>query len=231
MKLSIIIPVYNEINTIKTILKKVIDVPLELEKEIIIVDDASSDGTTEVLENVAQDISSAILKVFFHPKNLGKGAAIRTGLSHSTGEVILIQDADLEYEPSDYPNLLSPIIKEGVSVVYGSRFKGKIKRFFLTQALANRLLTLVCNLLYLAELSDMETCYKVFKKEVIKGMEIKANRFEFEPEITAKILKRGFKIKEVPISYYGRKFKEGKKIGWKDGILALWTLIKYRFTE
>jgi len=231
MKLSIIIPVYNEEKTILKVLDKVKKVKLnDITKEIILVDDFSTDGT----KNILSELKDSSLKIFFHQKNHGKGAAIRTALKHATGDIIIIQDADLEYEPEEYPKLLEPIIENETKVVYGSRLKAirkNIKNMYKLHYIGNTVLTLMTNLLYGSMISDMETCYKVFRKEVIKDMKLKARRFDFEPEITAKILKKGYKIKEVPINFVGRSFNEGKKITWKDGIKALYSLVKYRFVD
>jgi len=226
LKLSVIMPVYNERDTIAQILKKVRAV--DLEKEIIVVDDGSTDGTRDILKREEQ---KGDLKVFYHSQNMGKGAAIRTGLEHATGDVVIVQDADLEYDPGDYPLLLEPIAEGRSEVVYGSRFWGPHKTMRLSFALGNKLLTLITNILYGAALTDMETCYKAFRTEAIKSIPLRARRFEFEPEVTAKVLKRGYHIHEVPISYAGRGHREGKKITWRDGITALWTLIKYRFVD
>lgn len=224
-KLSIIMPVYNEKETINKILERVKET--NFEKEIIVVDDFSTDGTREIL--MAQTDNN--IKVFYHSKNMGKGAAIKTGLQYVTGEIVIIQDADLEYDPEDYPHLIKPIIKNKASVVYGSRFTGEHKNMFFWHYIGNKFLTLVTNVLYDTTLSDMETCYKAFKTEVIKGIKLRSNRFDFEPEITAKVLKQGHRIYEVPISYSGRERDEGKKITWRDGITALYCLIKYRFMD
>jgi glycosyltransferase involved in cell wall biosynthesis len=171
------------------------------------------------------------LKLLFHPRNRGKGAGVRTGIAHSTGDVVLIQDADLEYDPRDYPVLLRPILEGRVKVVYGSRFLGPRKAMLFWHMLGNKLLTLTTNILYNAILSDMETCYKCFRADVVKDLPLRSRRFEFEPEVTAKVLKRGHRIFEVPISYYGREYHEGKKISWRDAPLAFWTLVKYRFMD
>ena len=231
MKLSIIIPVYNEEKTILEVIDKVKKTILKgITKEIIVVDDFSTDNT----KNLLSGIKDSSIKIFFHQKNQGKGAAIRTGLAHSTGDIILIQDADLEYNPEEYPKLLKPIIEDNVMVVYGSRLetiRKNIQSMYKLHYMGNIFLTVMTNMLYGAKITDMETGYKVFRKEVIEGIRLKARRFDFEPEITAKILKRGYKIKEVPINFAARKFNEGKKITWKDGIKAMYYLIKYRFSD
>lgn len=228
LTLSIIIPAYNEERTIKQLLNKVAQVKLPglLKKEIIIVDDGSTDNTNKVLSE---------FKFFRHEKNRGKGAAIQTGIKHSTGDIIMIQDADLEYDPSYYKQLLEPIIKKQAQVVYGSRLInyplklwGKNKTVLPTHLIANKFLTLLTNLLYGSRITDMETGYKIFKKEVLDQLKLSANRFDFEAEVTAKILRRKISIVEIPILVKPRTYKEGKKIGWKDGFSAIWTLIKYR---
>jgi len=228
MKLSIIIPVYNERKTIREILEKVKGVTIgDIEKEIIVVDDLSTDGSRDILK----DEEKRGIRVFYHEKNKGKGAAIRTALGHITGDFVLIQDADLEYDPDDYMKLLTPVLEGKADVVYGSRFTGERKDMLFWHWFGNKFLTLITNILYNTTLSDMETCYKLFKVEVLAGIRIRSNRFNFEPEITAKVLKRGIRIYEIPISYRGRKFNEGKKITWRDGFSALWTLLKYRFID
>lgn len=230
-KLSIIIPVYNEEKTILEVIKKVKEEKIKgIKKEIIVVDDFSLDGTRKILLN----LKGHNVKIFYHQKNRGKGAAIRTGLKHAAGDIILIQDADLEYNPEEYPKLLQPILGNKTKIVYGSRFeviRKNLKSMYKLHYFGNVFLTIVTNLLYGSKITDVETGYKVFRKEVIEDIDLKAKRFDFEPEITSKILKKGYKIKEVPISFVGRKFAEGKKITWKDGVKALYYLIKYRFVD
>jgi glycosyltransferase involved in cell wall biosynthesis len=228
MKLSIVMPVYNEHATIEEILRRVEAVGLA--DEIVIVDDGSTDGTRELLHELASKYP--ITNLIMHQHNQGKGAAVRTGIQAARGELILIQDADLEYDPRDYPSLLKPI-EEGVAdVVYGSRFLGAPRRSTMFwHMIANKLLTLFTNILYNSILSDMETGYKLFKSEVIKSIPLRARRFDFEPEVTAKLLKRRIRIFEVPISFYPREYSEGKKIGLRDAFEAAWTLFKYRFVD
>lgn len=226
-KVSIIIPVFNEKDTLTALLEKVVQANFAgLEKEIILVDDASTDGTLEILKSLQEKYN-----VLFHEKNQGKGAAIRTAVKEATGDYVVIQDADLEYLPDDYDKLLPLLLNNEADVVYGSRFKNEenSKNFILKNKIANKFLTLLTNVLYGAEITDMETCYKAFKREFIQGITIKSNRFDFEPEITAKVMKQKARLKEVAISYNGRGHEEGKKINWKDGVHAILTLIKYRF--
>lgn len=222
MKVSVIVPVYNERDNITQVLKEVLKQDIY---EIIVVDDGSTDGTKEILKN----IDNPRIKIFFHDKNMGKGSAVRTGLKNVSGDVIIIQDADLEYDPSEYEKLLVPIKRDKADVVYGSRFKGVTRVFYFWHYLGNKFLTLIANLLYNSTLSDMETCYKVFKKECIRDLILKSNGWGFDPEITAHFFKKGYRIVEVPISYYGRTYEEGKKIKWKHGFIVLWTIIKCRF--
>ena len=230
MKLSIIIPAYNEKNTIEEIIKRVKAVNLpDVAKEIIVVDDGSTDGTTQILKEIEKNNDE--IKVLYHQKNLGKGAAVRTALAKATGDYTIIQDADLEYDPEDYQLMIKPIFKGKAEVVYGSRFTGERRNMLFWHYVGNRFLSLVTNILYNTTLSDMETCYKLFKTDILKSLNLKAKGFEFEPEVTAKTLRKGIKIYEVPISYAGRDFSEGKKITWKAGFKALWILIKYRFVR
>ena len=242
-KVSIVIPVYNEKATIEEILRRVLDT--ELRKEVIIVDDCSTDGTRQVLEGMAarqqnkeksttvQDGGEPVelrdVRFFFQASNQGKGAALRRGFAEASGEIVLVQDADLEYDPRDYGVLLEPIIDGRADVVYGSRFLGGPQRVhYFWHYVGNRILTLFSDIFTNLKLTDMETCYKAMRKEVLKGMELKSNRFGFEVEITAKIAKGKWRVYEVPISYAGRTYEEGKKITWKDGMQALWYIIRYR---
>lgn len=222
-KLTVIIPVYNEAKTITGILEEVIKTPYR--KEILIVDDGSTDGTRDLLrQSIFPDTA-----ILYHEKNKGKGCAIQTGFAHATGDIVLIQDADLEYDPKEYPTLLSPILKGKADVVYGSRFAGhgEHRVLYFWHSVGNRFLTLLSNLFTDLNLSDMETCYKAFTKESLTGITLNEKRFGFEPEITAKIARKRLRIYEVPISYYGRTYEEGKKINWKDGFHALFCIIRY----
>jgi len=227
MKISVIIPVFNEEKTIKELIKKVQAV--DIEKEIIIVDDCSTDRTRELLN----DMKEENIKIILHDKNLGKGGALKTGFSHATGDIIIPQDADLELDPREYHNLIAPILEGHADVVYGSRFAGGRPRgvSMLVNKLGNDFLTLLTNLIYNTTLTDMETCYKVFKREVLKDIEIKSTDFTIEPEITAKIIKKRYRVCEIPVSYYVRGYSEGKKIKWWHAISAVWALIKYRFVD
>jgi glycosyltransferase involved in cell wall biosynthesis len=226
MKLSIVVPVFNELKTIREILKRIEQVALD--KEIIVVDDGSKDGTQEVLREIQSRSEFPSARIFFMERNRGKGAALREGIRHATGDVVLIQDADLEYDPSQYPVLLDPIVQGHADVVYGSRFlSGPHRVLFFWHYLGNQVLTLFSNMFTNLNLTDMETCYKVFKREVFARLTIEEDRFGFEPEITAKVAKLHCRIYEVPISYHGRNYNEGKKITWRDGVVALRVILKY----
>ena len=228
MKLSVIIPVFNEKNTIQEIVKRV--EKIEIEKEIILIDDFSTDGTREIIKN---NISGNNLIKLYHSKNFGKGTAIRTGIDHISGDIAIIQDADMEYDPNNYFALIGPITRGDTDVVYGSRLSGGAPQrvYMFWHLMGNKFLSFMTNLIYNTTLTDMETGYKVFKSEILKSLNLKSNRFEIEPEITAKIFKRKYRVYELPISYYGRTYEEGKKITWKDGIGALWAIFKYRFFD
>jgi len=222
MLLSIIIPAFNEAAFLPEVIRRVGETPYD--KEIIVVDDGSTDGTCEYLKGLA----SENIKVIVHDKNIGKGAAMRTGIAVATGDIVIVQDADLEYDPKDYPVLLEPIIQGKADVVYGSRFLGGPHRvLFFWHSIGNSLITLISNMFTDLNLTDMETGYKAFRKKVFETITIESNRFGFEPEITAKVAKKGFRIYEVPISYSGRSYQEGKKITWKDGFKAIFTVLKY----
>ena len=228
MKVSVVMPVYNEIRTIDEIVRRVQDV--DLERELIIVDDFSTDGTRERLEELAKVQEQ--VKVIYHDRNQGKGAALRTGFGHVSGDIVIIQDADLEYDPREYSVLLEPIVDGRADVVYGSRFLGGPHRvLYFWHYMGNKFLTLLSNALSNLNLTDMETCYKVFRRDVLDGMKLKSNRFGFEPEFTAKIAQKGCRIYEVPISYSGRTYAEGKKIGWKDGVAAIFAILRFRFFD
>ena len=222
--LSIVIPCYNEKNSIHTIVEKVLAAPIE-NKEIIVVDDKSTDGTGEVLD---REIAPLVSKVIHHEVNQGKGGALRTGFHHATGDVVIIQDADLEYDPNEYPLVVMPIVNDECDVCYGSRFLHQAAKGYMANRLANKGLTALSNLFTRLKLTDMETCYKCFRREIIQAVDIRENRFGFEPEITAKIAKMNVRIKEVPISYYPRTNEEGKKIGFKDGLRAIYCIWRYR---
>jgi glycosyltransferase involved in cell wall biosynthesis len=224
--LSVVMPVYNERDTIEEIIPRVLAVPVR--KELIVVDDGSKDGTRDLLAKLREQHE---FKLILQPQNGGKGAALRRGFDEVTGDLVIIQDADLEYSPEEYPQLIELICQGRADVVYGSRFLGRHRVFLFTHYAGNRLLTLITNILYNTMLTDMETCYKVMRREVLKSFKLESNGFGIEPELTAKIFKRGYRVYEVPITYDGRGYEEGKKITWRDGVVALWVLIKYRFTE
>ncbi len=224
--LSVVMPVYNERTTIEEIVRRVLAVPIRI--ELIIVDDGSKDGTRELLGELARELP---IKLFLQPANAGKGAALRRGFQEVTGDLVIIQDADLEYSPEEFPQLIELICQGRADVVYGSRFLGRHRVFLFTHYAGNRFLTLVCNVLYNTMLTDMETCYKVMRTDVLRSMTLESDDFGIEPEMTAKIFKRQYRVYEVPITYDGRGYEEGKKITWRDGFVALWILLKYRFTE
>jgi glycosyltransferase involved in cell wall biosynthesis len=223
--LSVIVPVFNEHNTVGEIIRRIRAVELPIDLEVVVVDDGSSDGSTQVLKA----LEDSTVRVIVHPHNQGKGAAVRTGIERARGDLVLIQDADLEYDPDDWGRLLSPMFKGKAEIVYGSRFTGERRNMLFWHWVGNRFLSLVTNVLYNTTLSDMETCYKLFDRKVLDRFTIESSGFELEPELTAKALRLGYRIYEVPISYAGREFHEGKKITWKDGFGALWALVKYRF--
>ncbi len=226
MKLSVIIPVHNELHTIEEALRQVQEV--DLDKEIIVVDDHSSDGTREILSQITDNNE---VKVVYHDQNSGKGTAIRTALPYVTGDIVIIQDADLEYNPADYHKLIEPIVAGRASVVYGSRFLGEITNMHFLNYIANKILAITASLLFFNWITDEGTCYKVFEADLLKSLDLKCTGFDFCPEVTAKVRKRGYKIVEVPISYHGRSTEEGKKIRWQDGLEAFLTLIKYRLVD
>jgi len=224
--LSVVMPAFNERATIEEIILRVLAVPLRI--ELIVVDDGSTDGTREILQRLAAEKP---IKVILQPKNGGKGSALRRGFQDVTGDLVVIQDADLEYSPEELPDLISLICEGRADVVYGSRFLGRHRVFLFTHYAGNRLLTLLTNVLYNTMLTDMETCYKVMRTEVLRAFKVESNGFGIEPELTAKIFKRGYRVYEVPITYDGRGYEDGKKITWRDGVVALWVLLKYRFRE
>lgn len=226
MRLSVVMPCFNEIKTIDHILQLITSVELKIDREIIVVDDCSTDGTKEFLAKLN---GNPEIKVIYHATNQGKGAALRTGFSQASGDIIIVQDADLEYDPNEYPRLLEPILSKNADVVYGSRFIGgdSHRVLYFWHSLGNKFLTLLSNVFTNLNLTDMEVCYKVFKREILDDIELKEDRFGFEPEFTAKIAHKGYTIYEVGISYYGRTYEEGKKINWKDGIRAIYVILKY----
>ncbi|OGV67386.1 MAG: glycosyl transferase [Lentisphaerae bacterium RIFOXYC12_FULL_60_16] len=229
MKLSIIVPVYNEVKTLEAIVRKLVDVDLGVEKELVLVDDCSRDGSADVLRRL--QVEHPDWKCRFHEVNRGKGAALRTGFESATGDVVVVQDADLEYDPRDLKNLLQPVLEGHADVVYGSRFLGggPHRVVFFWHSVGNRFLTTFSNMMTDINLTDMEVCYKMFRKEVLNSIRLTEDRFGFEVEVTAKVARGGWRIYEVPVAYYGRSYGEGKKITWKDGVRALWCIIKYRF--
>ena len=224
--LSVVMPAYNEEATIEEMVRRVVAVPVRT--ELIIVDDGSKDRTREILSRLATELP---IKVIFQPANGGKGAALRRGFQEVTGEIVVIQDADLEYSPEEFPELIELICQGRADVVYGSRFLGRHRVFMFTHYVGNRIVTLLTNVLYNTMLTDMETCYKVMRTEVLRSFSLRSDGFGIEPELTAKIFKRGYRVYEIPITYDGRGYDEGKKITWRDGFVALWVLLKYRFTE
>ena len=228
-KLSVIVPVYNERNTVVEVVRRMraVELPDGIEREIIVIDDGSTDGTRDVL----RQLGDSTVRILMHEANRGKGASVRTGLALATGDYVLIQDADLEYDPDDWPRLIAPVMRGRARVVYGSRFTGERRNMLLLHWIGNRMLSLVTNVLFNSTLSDMETCYKLVDRTLLNDLALRSDHFDIEPEITAKILKRGIRIYEVPISYMGREFDEGKKITWRDGFAALWTLVKFRFGD
>ena len=233
MKLSVVMPVYNEVATLEEIVRRVLAAPVEAEIELILVDDGSSDGTLDLYDKVVQEHAGRDVQVIRHARNQGKGAALQTGFSRATGDIVLVQDADLEYDPADYPRLLAPILQGKADVVYGSRFVGgdahRVLLFW--HMIGNRLLTTLSNALTNLNLTDMETCYKVFRAEVVRKLTIRSKRFDVEPELTAKVARAGWRIYEVGISYAGRDYAEGKKITWVDGVKAIGAIIRFRFFD
>jgi glycosyltransferase involved in cell wall biosynthesis len=226
--LSVVMPVYNEARTIAAVIERVLKAPVDLAKELIVVDDASTDGSRQLLENMAP----GEIRLIRHDVNRGKGAAIRTGVAHATGDIVLIQDADLEYDPRDYPQLLEPILEDHADVVFGSRFHGGPHRvLYFWHYAANRFLTLLANMLTGLNVTDMEVGYKVFRRDVLRRLTLTSDRFGFEPEVTVKVAKLGCRVYEVPIRYYGRTYDEGKKITWRDGVAALFHLLRYRLFD
>lgn len=227
-KLSIVIPIYNEAEHLEEILRQIDAVEIDMDKELILVDDCSTDGTREILKNL-QNTNDSKAKIYYHEINRGKGATVRTGFEHITGDITLVQDADLEYDPQDYPKLLKPILEHKADVVYGSRFMQGRQHGLLRSYLANRFLTSLSNLVNGTNITDMETCYKVIKTDILKNISLRSDRFGFEPEITAKLARQKCKIVDVPISYRGRDYDEGKTVSWKDGVAAIIHIFRFRF--
>lgn len=227
MKLSIIVPIYNESALIETVLERV-RAAIPFEHELILVDDCSRDGTRDILKLEEQKPDTIVV---YHDVNKGKGAAIRTGLEHATGDIVIVQDADMEYDPRDIPRVIAPIIEGKTNVAYGSRFLGSVEKMALPNFVANKILALLVSILYFHRITDEATAYKAFRADVIHSIQLKCNRFEFCPEVTAKVLRRGEKIIEIPVTFSARTFEQGKKIGWRDFITAVWTLLKYRFVK
>ena len=224
--LSVVMPVFNEVGTVEEVVRRVLRVPIRI--QLVVVDDGSTDGSRPALEALQRELGFHLV---LQPVNQGKGAALRRGFADVTGDIVVIQDADLEYSPEEYPQLIDLICQGRADVVYGSRFLGRHRAFLFTHYVGNRLLTLVTNVLYNTMLTDMETCYKAMRVEVVRSMTLRSDGFGIEPELTAKIFKRGYKVFEVPITYDGRGYEDGKKIGWRDGLVALWVLVRYRFSE
>jgi glycosyltransferase involved in cell wall biosynthesis len=224
--LSVVMPVYNEAGTIEEIVRRVLAVPLRV--QLVVVDDCSTDETRPRLQALQRELGFTLV---VQPDNRGKGAAVRRGFHHVTGDIVIVQDADLEYSPEEYPQLIELICQGRADVVFGSRFLGRRRVFMFSHYMGNRFLTLVTNVLYNTMLSDMETCYKAMRVDVLRSMTLRSDGFGIEPELTAKIFKRGYRVYEIPITYSGRGYDEGKKIGWRDGVVALWALVRYRFTE
>jgi len=227
MKLSLIVPIFNEAELLETVLARV-RAAIPFDHELILVDDHSTDGTLEILKKEAENPDTIIV---YHEKNQGKGAAIRSGLEHATGDIVIIQDADMEYDPRDIPKVIQPIVEGKTRVSYGSRFLGSVEKMRLPNFVANKILAWLVTILYFQRITDEATAYKAFRREVIKTIPLKCRRFEFCPEVTARVLRRGEKIVEVPVTFSARSFEEGKKIGWRDFIIAVWTLLKYRFVK
>jgi glycosyltransferase involved in cell wall biosynthesis len=225
-KLTVVIPVFNERNTVAEAIRRARDVELPLDRELIVVDDGSTDGTEEIIDR----LNDSTVKVIHFPENRGKGAAVQAGFEASTGDAVIVYDADLEYDPRDWPHMLRPLMEGDAKVVYGSRFTGERRNMMFWHWVGNRFLSLLTNVLYNTTLSDMETCYKLLDGDLARSLRLDSSRFEIEPEITAKVLRLGYRIWEVPIRYAGREAEQGKKISWRDGFPALWTLVKYRFT-